>query len=75
MESKLLNLTYEIDLQPGEPFALPESLTQALGPGRWRITIQPLSPAAPVVPIRSHDAFMNSYAPEDEGLYDEYPAR
>jgi len=72
MESKLLNLTYEIDLQPGEPFSLPESLTQALSPGRWRITIQPLLHEAR---IRRHDAFLNSYAPEDEGLYDEYPAR
>jgi hypothetical protein len=72
MESKLLNLTFEIDLQPGEQFCLPESLTRTLGPGRWRITVQPLSPEAPV---RSHDAFLNSYAPEDEGLYDGYPAR
>jgi hypothetical protein len=23
--------------------------------------------------IRQHDAFLNSYAPEDEGLYDDYP--
>lgn len=26
-------------------------------------------------PIRSHSAFLNSYAPEDEGLYDDYPPR
>jgi predicted DNA-binding antitoxin AbrB/MazE fold protein len=25
--------------------------------------------------IRDHSAFMNSYAPEDEGLYDDYSAR
>ena len=25
--------------------------------------------------IRQHDAFLNSYAPEDEGLYDDYPTR
>ena len=23
-------------------------------------------------PIRDHSAFLNSYAPEDEGLYDDY---
>ncbi|ARV63301.1 hypothetical protein BZZ01_29370 [Nostocales cyanobacterium HT-58-2] len=23
--------------------------------------------------IRSHDAFLKGYAPEDEGLYDDYP--
>ena len=26
-------------------------------------------------PLRDHSAFLNSYAPEDEGLYDAYPAR
>lgn len=24
---------------------------------------------------RDHSAFLNSYSPEDEGLYDAYPAR
>jgi antitoxin (DNA-binding transcriptional repressor) of toxin-antitoxin stability system len=28
------------------------------------------------VPVmRNHDAFLNGYAPEDEGLYDDYPTR
>jgi len=26
-------------------------------------------------PIRSHRAFLNSFAPEDEGLYDDYSPR
>ena len=25
-------------------------------------------------PIRGHSAFLNSYAPEDEGLYDDFSA-
>jgi predicted DNA-binding antitoxin AbrB/MazE fold protein len=25
-------------------------------------------------PVRDHSAFLNSYAPEDEGLYDDYSA-
>jgi hypothetical protein len=25
------------------------------------------------IAIRSHSAFLNSYAAEDEGLYDDYP--
>ena len=25
--------------------------------------------------VRDHSAFLNSYAPEDEGLYDDYSAR
>ncbi|MFB2898316.1 hypothetical protein ACE1CI_35820 [Aerosakkonemataceae cyanobacterium BLCC-F50] len=26
-----------------------------------------------VTPIRDHTEFLNGYAPEDEGLYDDYP--
>jgi hypothetical protein len=71
MKSQLINLTYEIELQPGEKLSLPESLVQSLGAGLWIITIQPKS-TIPVI-TRSHDAFLKGYAPEDEGLYDDYP--
>lgn len=73
MTSQPVNLTYEIELQPGELFALPSELTANIGAGRWLITIQPVStPSSPPLPTRSHSAFLNSYAPEDEGLYDDY---
>jgi hypothetical protein len=71
MKDKLVRLTYEIELQPGEPLRLPEALAASLGPGRWRLTVQPVRRAT----TRSHTAFLNGYAPEDEGLYDAYPAR
>ncbi len=67
MENQLLNLTYEVELQPGEKLSLPETITATLSPGRWRITIQPISGT----PVRSHQAFLNSYVAEDEGLYDD----
>ena len=70
MQDSLVNLTYEIELEPGEKLTLPESLITYVNAGRWLITIQPL-PAL----ISSHSAFLNSYAPEDEGLYDDYPPR
>ena len=70
MKNNLVNLTYEIELKPGEKLTLPESLRAHINAGRWLITIHPL-PA----PCRSHSAFLNSYAPEDEGLYDDYPPR
>ena len=70
MKDELIQLTYEIELQPGETLRLPEALVAAVGPGRWRLTLQPVRPPQ----IRSHTAFLNSYAPEDEGLYDAYPA-
>jgi ferredoxin len=71
MKDELVCLTCEIELQPGEPLRLPEALAAAIGPGRWRLTVQ----AVRRPPVRSHSAFLNSYAPEDEGLYDAYPAR
>jgi len=72
MSNPSVKLTYEIDLQPGESLALPPELIASIGAGRWLVTIQPLSSPAAPPPIRSHNAFLHSYAPEDEGLYDDY---
>jgi hypothetical protein len=71
MQSQPVNLSYEIELQPGEPLILPPELTTNIGAGRWLITIQPV-PAPSSLPTRNHSAFLNSYVPEDEGLYDDY---
>ena len=73
MKSYLTQLTYEIELQPGEKLALPESLVNTVSEGRWQITIQPLPTNGNSISIRDHSAFLNSYAPSDEGLYDDYP--
>ncbi|MCY7393151.1 MAG: hypothetical protein LH647_17160 [Leptolyngbyaceae cyanobacterium CAN_BIN12] len=72
MRSQPVKLTYEIDLQPGELLNLPPELTASIGAGRWLVTIQPVSSPPASLPTRNHDAFLNSYAPEDEGLYDDY---
>jgi hypothetical protein len=71
MKDELVRLTCDIELQPGEQLRLPESLLAQIGPGRWRLTVQALQQP----PVRHHAAFLNGYAPEDEGLYDDYPAR
>jgi hypothetical protein len=71
MKDRVVRLTYEIEFQPGEQLRLPEALVANIGPGRWRLTVQPMRRP----PVRSHAAFLNGYAPEDEGLYDAYPAR
>lgn len=70
MEANLVHLTYEIELQPGEKLSLPPALVDNVGAGRWLLTVQPLGRTAPASP-RRHDAFLSSYAPEDEGLYDD----
>jgi len=71
MKDQVVRLTYEIELRPGEELCLPDSLVASIGPGRWLITVRPVGRP----PVRSHAAFLNGFAPEDEGLYDAYPAR
>ncbi|WGV27854.1 hypothetical protein [Halotia branconii] len=73
MENKLTTLTYEIELKPGEKLNFPESILENITTGRWVITIQ--QKAEESESTRSHNAFLNGYAPEDEGLYDDYPSR
>lgn len=72
MKSQPIKLTYEIDLQPGERLVLPPELTASIGAGRWLVTIQPVSSSLTPLPTRNHNAFLKSYAPEDDGLYDDY---
>ncbi|NJP08606.1 MAG: hypothetical protein HC866_03310 [Leptolyngbyaceae cyanobacterium RU_5_1] len=74
MNTKLVNLTYEVELQQGEKLSLPDSIATRIGAGRWLIIIKPVSESF-IEPVRSHDAFLNGYAPEDEGLYDDCTAR
>ena len=75
MQSSPSEITYDIQLQPGESLALPPEAKEILGPGNWRISIRP-APRSPLQNSpRNHSAFLNSYAPEDEGLYDDYSAR
>lgn len=74
MQSKLTEITYEIELQPGEVLSLPKDAAEILGPGNWLISIRPADQASYNGPLRDHTAFLNSYASEDEGLYDDYSA-
>ncbi|TYQ28823.1 hypothetical protein [Pseudanabaena sp. UWO310] len=68
MKSQLLQLAFEIELQDGEKLTIPNSIIEGIGKGKWLITIQPKSKTGD----RAHDAFLTSYSPEDEGLYDDY---
>jgi len=75
MQSNLVNMTYEVELAPGEKLTLPQTLIDSIGAGRWIVTVQPLDASVSAILVRDHTAFLNSYAPEDEGLYDDYPSR
>jgi hypothetical protein len=75
MQSEVVSLTVEVELEPGEKLVLPEAVVAAISAGRWRITFQPLLATAGAAPVRDHSAFLNSYAPEDEGLYDDDASR
>jgi hypothetical protein len=71
MSERVRHLEYEVELQPGEKLTLPSALVESVGAGRWIITVEPAGAA----PVRGHGAFLNGYAPEDEGLYDDDPGR
>jgi hypothetical protein len=68
MNQTLRQLSYEIELQPGEQLTFPPSVVQAVGAGRWLVTVEPVPPGA--MSIRNHAAFLNGYVAGDEGLYD-----
>jgi hypothetical protein len=68
MKSELVKLTFTVEIEEGEKLIIPDRISQDIGKGKWLITIQPNSRTS----IRTHDAFLNSYDPEDEGLYDDY---
>lgn len=72
MQAKLTEITYDIELQPGESLSLPEDAAGILGPGHWLVSIRPVADRSRSELVRDHTAFLNSYAPEDEGLYDDY---
>ena len=73
MKDTLVTLAYEIELEPGEKFALPQALADSIGAGRWLITVRPHRTPSSSSPSSTRSAFLSSYAPEDEGLYDDDP--
>jgi hypothetical protein len=71
MDNKVLEIVYEIELREGEVLSLPQNAKEIIGPGQWTVSIRPSDQP----PMRSHEAFLNSYSAEDDGLYDDYSAR
>ena len=62
----------EVELQPGETLSLPPALLGQLSAGRWIITVEPADDRETV---RNHDAFLNGYDADDEGMYDDHSSR
>jgi hypothetical protein len=75
MQSNLVSLTYEIEIRPGDKLELPEALVKGVGPGRWVLNVRPAGRAGLRRKYLGQNGFLNSYAPEDEGLYDDGPTR
>jgi hypothetical protein len=73
MNERIKQLAYEIELQPGEKLALPRTLVESVGAGRWIISIVPAGDGTN--PVRHHGAFLNGYVADDEGLYDDCSGR
>jgi hypothetical protein len=66
---------FSVALGPGEKLSLPQGIIDTIGPGRWHISISAEELPAEEPLIRDHTAFLNGYAPEDEGLYDDLVPR
>ena len=63
MKDHLIQMTYDVELKPGEKLALPQGIVESVGPGHWTITVQPTA-------VCVHSEFLSGYEPADEGLYD-----
>lgn len=75
MQGPTVPFSVDIKLAPGEKLSLPPSVVDSIGPGHWLITISPIGADDVTEAVRDHTAFLNGYAPEDEGLYDDFEAR
>jgi hypothetical protein len=75
MDSKPTEFNYDVRLQPGEALSLPKEAAEIIGPGHWFLSIRPAGDTSEREVARNHAAILNSYAPEDEGLYDDYSCR
>lgn len=71
----MTQVSYDVELMPGEILQLPESVARRVGPGRWRIIIESIEEEKTPSSVRGHSAFLSGYATEDEGLYDDYSSR
>jgi hypothetical protein len=60
-----VKLVFRVTVDPGEKFALPEAVLDAVKEGQWLLTIE----RSPIDSLS--DSFLRGYAPEDEGLYDD----
>jgi hypothetical protein len=58
MSNSTGELSCEIELRPGEKLCLPPALTDSVGAGRWLVSVKPVN--EDVVPVRSHDAFLEA---------------
>ncbi len=67
MNDQLEPLACTVELKVGEKLSLPAALVERVGPGRWMLTVS----RCPEPATRRHDAFLNGFADEDEGLYDD----
>ena len=73
MPPKLTELKFEIEIQPSAELVFPKDLTKMVGPGRWLVSITSANQTRSSPPLRDHAGFLDSYAIDDEGLYDDYP--
>lgn len=69
-KTQVVHITYEIKLLSREKLTLPPSLVESIGAGNGIITIEAKLTVSSIV--RRQNAFLQVYASEEEGFYDEY---
>ncbi len=67
MEKKRIDLSWEIEIGPGEKLMLSRELVDIVGPGRWLLTLSHLDEQQPGR-IRDQRPFLQSYAPDDDAV-------
>ena len=74
MKTYTRTLRFEVELSPDETLEIPAELAACVRGGSWVVTVEPLrTPESEL--FRYHSSFPASYSAEDEGLYDDVPAR
>lgn len=74
MNEQSSEISCEVEVGQGQSLTLPAALLRSVGPGRWTVTIKPAGTHCSTSSLRDHGAFLRSYGPEDEGLYDDAPS-
>lgn len=74
MKIKARSATYEVEVAPGECLSIPEEVARLFSAGTWIVEVRAKDADSDEV-VRDYSALLAAYSGEDDGLYDDVPAR